>query len=97
MILTIQSATRTIVDGAKVAMDLRGLSAADALDCAAEYAIQDGRDACARTGAWRTESTAEQIEAATFQAAVARDILNGTVSRPSTGNVRDYALALLNR
>lgn len=65
------------------------------LDVIARGFVDNATDARTRTGAWAFESTSEQIENALFYGTVASDILDGTVERPSTGNVRQYALNVL--
>lgn len=69
------------------------LNAEKALDLAARSAKANATDARTRGGIWATESTTEQIEEALFFGSVASDALDGTISRPSTGNVREYILA----
>lgn len=64
-----------------------------ALDHVAKIAISDANDARARRGAFATHLTTDQRDAFIEYGQVAADILDGTVSRPSTGNVRDYARA----
>lgn len=97
----IQHAAANIATAARIniqlAADINGttMSPTDALELAATNAIANATDATKRTGIWSYESTTEQIETAQFQGAVARDILDGTIERPSTGNVRAYALALI--
>jgi hypothetical protein len=93
----IQECVANLVTAARVAVELGGMSADDALSLAARGAVSEAHAAATRGGRWAVESTTEQIDATLFQGSVARDILDGTVSRPSTGNVRAYALALLTR
>jgi hypothetical protein len=93
----IQDAAANLATAARVAVELGGLSPDDALTLAARNAVDEAHLAATRGGRWAVESTTAQIDAVTFQGSVARDILDGTVSRPSTGNVRAYAFALLTR
>lgn len=90
--LTIPIAVANIVAGARVGVSF-GLEPEVALDMAADNAKQTATDARTRGGIWASETTTRQIEDALFQGSVASDILDGTVERPSTGNVRAYALA----
>lgn len=92
--LTIPTAVANIVAAARVGVEF-GMTAEAALDMAAANAKQTAVDARTRNGVWAYESTTRQIEDAMFQGSVASDILDGSVSRPSTGNVRTYALSLL--
>ena len=69
------------------------ISAEKALDLAARSAQQNAMDALTRTGIWTTESTSEQIQETLFFGSVAADALDGEISRPSTGNVRQFILA----
>jgi len=93
--ISIPTAVQNIVTAARVAMDLGGMESIEALDHSAHIARQIGRDARARVGRWARETDTETIEAHCFQGSVAADILDGTVERPSVGNVRSYALQLL--
>lgn len=93
--INIPTAVNHIVSAATVAINLAGMNHPDALDFAAQSAREVAHDARTRTGFYTTETTTRQIEDATFVGSVAADILDGTTERPSTGNVRAYALALL--
>jgi hypothetical protein len=55
----------------------------------------EAKDADARTGPYQRFATTEEIENAMFMGAIACDIADGTIERPSTGNVRAYVLNLL--
>lgn len=94
--LTIPAAVANIVTGAHVAVTF-GVEPEEALNMAARNVRQTATDARTRGGIWAGETSSRQIEDALFQGSVAADILDGTVSRPSTGNVRAYALDLLAR
>ena len=63
-----------------------------ALDYACKHATDNATEARTRGGQWAYESTSEQIEEALFFGSVASDILDGETTRPSVGNVREYAL-----
>lgn len=89
----IQTAARNIATGACILVRFAEKSPEEALTLAAEGSRKNARDCAQRTGIWASTTTSEQIEAALFQGSVAADILDGTISRPSTGNVREYALA----
>ena len=89
-----ETAVQNLAAGARVAIEY-GMSREDAVKLAADNAVKDGHAARTRDGHWARESTTEQIDGATFLAAVARDVLDGTVTRPSVGNVRDALLAEL--
>ena len=67
----------------------------EAVDQVARDLVTRATDARTRNGSWAFETTTEEVEAALFYGMVARDILDGKVARPSTGNVRAYALALV--
>jgi hypothetical protein len=56
--------------------------------------IETAQQARTRGGIWSSETASEQIDAALFQAAVAKDARDNT-SRPSTGPMRDYVLSLI--
>lgn len=90
----IQQAAANLANAARIGIELGGLTPEAALDRVAELAVENASLARTRGGHWARESTSEQIEAALFQGSVARDVLDG-VDRPSTGNVRTYALGLL--
>ena len=67
----------------------------EAVDQVARALVTRATDARTRNGSWASETTTEEVEAALFYGMVARDILDGKVARPSTGNVRAYTLALV--
>ena len=90
----VATAAAQIAASARTAVDL-GQQPDAALDLAARCAQQHAADARNRRGVFRTETSAEAIEEALFTGSVAADILDGTISRPSTGNVREFALAVL--
>ena len=85
-----------IARNATIAVELGGMSPAKAIDIAARTSIGTATAARTRTGIYAQETTSEMIEEIQFHAAVARDILDGEVSRPSVGNVRQAALDKLN-
>lgn len=66
-----------------------------AVDQVARTLVKRATEARTRNGSWAFETTAEEVEAALFYGMVARDILDGKVERPSTGNVRAYTIALV--
>lgn len=70
------------------------LTPAEAVDRVARSVVDSAHDARTRTGTWARETTTQQIDDAMFQGTVAADILDGTVARPSVGNVRAHTLAL---
>ena len=72
-----------------------GIRPEAAVDQIARALVTRATDARTRNGSWASETTTEEIDAALFYGVVARDILDGTVPRPSTGNVREYTLALV--
>ena len=91
----ISHAVATIANLAAMRVDFAGETAETALNEAAQAFITQASDARARRGVFTQETTSEQMEDVRFLASVARDILDGEVSRPSTGNVRAYALSLI--
>lgn len=93
--LTIGIAATNLANAARIGVELGGMSPEAALDMAAKQAVQTATDARTRSGIWSSETSSRQIEDALFQGSVARDVLDGEVSRPSTGNVRSYALGLI--
>lgn len=91
----IAKATNSIAILASMRMDLAGEDVETALNAAAQNFIDQASDARARRGAFARETTSAQLEDVMFLASVAHDILDGDASRPSTGNVRAYALSLI--
>ena len=91
----IANAVQSIANLASMRMEYMGETRDDALTSAARGFIANAEDARARRGVYRFETSSETIEDVLFHASVARDILDGNVSRPSVGNVRAYALSLL--
>lgn len=91
---SIAEAADALAGVSKTTIALSGgtLTADQALGFAARAAVANAENARTRTGIWASESTKEQIEEVLFFASVARDALDGTTSRPSTGNVREYVL-----
>ncbi|HMM95326.1 hypothetical protein [Phycicoccus sp.] len=71
-----------------------GLSIYDAVLRVAASTVEEGDLAAARCGRWAAETTTAQIENALFMAVVAEDVIDGTVARPSVGNIRN---ALIHR
>lgn len=92
---TIPEAATYIARVARVGVELGKQSPEAALDTACELAVQNAQNALDRVGQWASRATTQQIEEAVFHGSVAQDILDGTVTRPSTGNVRAYALAVV--
>lgn len=95
MTTAIQQAATNIANAARIAVDLGGMTPDAALSLAARNEVENSHAATSRNGHWASETTSEQIDAVAFQASVAADILDGSVTRPSTGNVRAYALTLV--
>lgn len=88
-------AVAEIVGTVPAIRDLTGCTGVEAVMGAALTAVATAEAARKRIGKFRYETTSDEIERLGFLGAVAADILDGTVSRPSTGNVREYALSLL--
>lgn len=63
------------------------------IECAT-VAVESARRARSRIKPFDREMNTEQLEDIAFLGSVAQDILDGAVSRPSTGNVRQYAISL---
>lgn len=79
----------------RMALDLApGLTIYSVVDRIAAHTVENATLASTRGGHWATESTPAQIEDALFMGTVASDVLDGTVARPSIGNVRN---ALIHR
>ena len=91
----ISKAANSIAILASMRIDLAGEDVETALNAAARTFIDRASDARTRRGAFAGETTSEQLEDVMFLASVAHDILDGDVSRPSTGNVRAYTLSLI--
>lgn len=91
----IQNHVQYLANAARVAVELGGLAPGRALDMVARNAQAEATLARTRGGRWAQESTTAAIDEALFAGSVARDILDGAVFRPSTGNVRNYALGVL--
>lgn len=91
----IANAAHAIANLASIRMECTDEPREDALTTAAESFIANAQDARTRSGSYRFETTSEMIEDVLFHGSVARDILDGDVSRPSVGNVRAYALSLI--
>ena len=94
-ITTIKEAAESIAKTALVAVELCGMGSGDALTFAAVKTLEGARDARTRSGVFAFETSSEQIAEWAFIGAVAGDIVDGNISRPSTGNVREYALAFV--
>ena len=88
----IQTAARVIARNATMRCEMLGESRNVALHHAAESIQEEFVSLSKRTGWWAEELSTETIEQWKLFNSVAEDILDGTVSRPSTGNVRNYAL-----
>jgi hypothetical protein len=83
-----QTAVENLANAARILIQLGSVETDTAIRFVAENAVREARNAASRTGIWASESTTEQIDAALFAGAVARDALDGN-SRPSVGNVFD--------
>jgi len=88
--LTLKENADTIARVAEVAMSLGGSSVEWAVDYAAKNVADDAKKARKREGIFAGEMTSEALEEWAFLGSVAHDVINGTISRPSTGNVREY-------
>lgn len=93
--VTYPSTTALIASTASTVASMLDITAEEAVDRFARTMVENAHDARTRGGRWAQESTTQQIEDAMFQGAVAADVLDGTVSRPSIGNVRAHTLALI--
>ena len=91
----ISNAAATIANLATMRVDLAGEATETALNAAAQAFIDQASDARLRRGVFAEETSPERMKDVFFIASVARDIIDGEVSRPSTGNVRAYALSLI--
>lgn len=91
----IQNHVQYLVNAARIAVELGGLTPEQALDLVARNATQNATQARTRGGRWAQETATATIDEALFAGSVARDILDGAIFRPSTGNVRNYALSAL--
>ena len=93
------SVTALVAEQASLALEMFGaefgIRPEAAVDQIARALVTRAADARTRKGSWASETTTEEIEAAMFYGAVAQDILDGKVARPSTGNVRAHTLALV--
>lgn len=87
-----RNAVRMISNNALMVVDLTGAAHGEALDRACNVSVELGREAAKRTGSFEKVTTSDEIEDQEFLTAVASDILNGGIVRPSTGNVREAAL-----
>lgn len=88
-------AVSIVVSNARSVMQLTGHTAPDSLNHAAGVVQDMAADAVKRHGEYAGEMTGEQLEDLVIAGSAARDILDGTTTRPSVGNVRAYALAQL--
>lgn len=96
---SVQSYTEAIeylAAAARVGVDF-GMAPEAACDIAARNAVQTATDARTRAGIWASSTSTEQIETAQFMGVVASDVLDGTVTRPSVGNVRQALLTAVTR
>ena len=93
--MTMTEAAELIARQALIVVDLGGMEADAALTYAAETVRSNARDARQRTGIFAGPMTTEQLDEWGFLGAVAGDVLDGSIERPSTGNVRSFALAAL--
>jgi len=90
--LTLKENADVIASVAEVAMSLGASSVEWAVDHAAKNIADDAKKARKREGVFASEMTSEALEEWAFLGSVAYDVINGTVSRPSTGNVREYVI-----
>ena len=90
--VTIRDVADALARTARIAVDF-GEEVETAITVVATNYTKEADDAVARRGWFSHALTGEQIDQYRFFGAVARDVLDGTVSRPSTGNVRDYVRA----
>lgn len=88
----ITSNVNTVVQMARLSVELGGYTPEDAVDRAARLVEVDAKKAANREGIFAGVMTYELLEEWRVLGSVARDIINGTVVRPSTGNVREYAI-----
>jgi hypothetical protein len=89
---TYATAVAAIARTAVVAVELGNYTPKDAILFAAAQFVDTGRAARTRTGVYAFETKTETLEDAFFHAGVAHDVIDGDVSRPSVGNVRQAAL-----
>ena len=85
----------SIARTARIRVDLANESPATAVRAVAADLIDGNRRRTARTGEFASETSADTAESWAFFAAVAQDIIDGTVTRPSVGNVRAYTESLV--
>jgi hypothetical protein len=91
----IAESAANLANAARIGVDLAGVDKAHALDAVCRDAVSIAHKARTRDGFFAREFTTAQLEPYLFQGSVAADILDGTVERPSVGNVRQYALDLV--
>lgn len=94
---TYAEAIQYLAIAARLGVQVGGMTADAAADLAATNAKQTAFDARTRNGIWASTTSAAQIEDALFMGTVASDVLDGTVRRPSVGNVRQALIATVTR
>ena len=93
---SIPAACQSLATTARILLDAGIVaSASDALTHAATNMVANAKDARKRTGAFSSTLSADNAELWVLYGSVAFDVLDGSVARPSVGNVRAYALALI--
>ena len=83
-----------LANSAGILVELAGMSADKALEHTATERVAASKRAAARTGEFERTLSRENAEIWAFAGLVAADVLRNT-HRPSVGNCRDYALALM--
>jgi hypothetical protein len=94
MSTAMQDTAAIIANSARIGVELAGLDKEAALDVAISTFIETGHQARTRGGIWARQTSTAEIDAALFQASVAKDARDNT-ARPSTGPMRDYVLSLI--
>ena len=85
-------AVSLLADAARMGVEIGGMDKLSATLIAAENAVKTGEAAKQRTGIWASETTTEQLADTAFMAMVGAEVLDGTVARPSIGNVRQAVI-----
>jgi hypothetical protein len=89
--LTLKENADFIARMAEVAMSLGASSVEWAVDLVVRNITDDAKKARKREGVFASEMTSEALEEWAFLGSVAYDVI-ANVSRPSTGNVREYVI-----
>ena len=93
---SIPAACQTLATTARIMLSAGIVAnASDALTHAATDMVADAKDARKRVGAFAATVSADNAELWVFHGSVASDVLDGSIVRPSVGNVRAYTLALI--